>query len=75
VVLFRVHGIGTDDVGAQFLEVGDITLAVRVIGQRVAVVLVFSGRPIGAVFLLVGDTADKELGAVVGVKEFVALRD
>lgn len=40
VVGLGVNGIGTDDVGPQFLQVRDITLALLGVGQRVGVVAV-----------------------------------
>jgi hypothetical protein len=73
VVLVGVDRVGTDDISAELLQVRDVALAVGVVGQRVGVVGVVRGRSICGVLLLVGNTADKELGAIVGVEKFVAL--
>lgn len=73
MALIGVDGIGTNDIGAKLLQVWNITLAVGVIRQRVGVIGVARAGAIRGVLLLIGDTADEEFGAVVGVKEFVTL--
>lgn len=73
MVLVRVDGIGSNHVGAQLLQVGNVALTVGVVGQGVGVVRVVRGRAVGGVLLLVGNTTDEEFSAVVGIKQFVAL--
>jgi hypothetical protein len=51
VVGFGVNGISTDDVGPQFLQIRNITLALLGIRKRVDVVIVGFGGAIGSVFL------------------------
>lgn len=58
VVLGRVDGVYTQDVGVDLLEVWDIALAGTAIGQRVRVAGVDAGRPVWRVILLVGNTLE-----------------
>ena len=71
MVLGRVDGVGTNDIGLQLGEVGNVTGAAIDVGEGVGVV-VAAGALTGDI-LLVGNTANVELGAVVAVEEFGAL--
>ena len=67
-----VDGVSTDNVGAQLLQVGDITLAAVSIGQGVDVVVAAATTVTGAVVGLVGNTTDVELSTVL-VEELLSL--
>lgn len=72
-----VDGVGTDDVGAGSSQDGDISLAEGLVGERVDVVGAAGGSLgslRGAGVLLVRNTLDVELGAVL-VEEVLALCD
>jgi hypothetical protein len=73
MVLGGIDSIGTDDVGTQLLQVGNVTLAAVNIGQRIGVVGVLGSCAVGLVLLLVGNTANEEFCSVVEVEELVAL--
>lgn len=67
--------VSADDVGAKLGQVWDVTLAALDVGQRVEIVDAGAAGAAGraGVVGLVGDTADEELGTVVGVEELLAL--
>jgi hypothetical protein len=54
MVLGGVDSVGTDDVSAQLLQVGNITLAAVGVGQRVGVVGVLGSCAVGLVLLYSG---------------------
>jgi hypothetical protein len=55
------------------LQIGDIALAARAVGQRIDQVIVRGGGTGGADVLLIGNAADVELGAIGIVEEFGSL--
>lgn len=54
MVLRGIDSIGTDDIGAQLLQVGNVTLAVVNISQRIGVVGVLGRCAVGLVLLCIG---------------------
>jgi hypothetical protein len=74
VVGSRVDGVGSDHIGAELLQQGDITLAVGLTGEGVDEGCVTRGAGGAGLanILLVRNTLDEELGAV-GVEELGAL--
>mgnify|MGYP005989074053 FL=1 len=78
VILLRVNGVGSDDVGAELSKKRNITLASLSIGQRVLVLLGGGAGRSGRIsasstnFTLVGDTLHEELSSV-GEEELGAL--
>jgi predicted ABC-type transport system involved in lysophospholipase L1 biosynthesis ATPase subunit len=66
MVLGGIDSIGTDDVGTQLLQVGNVTLAAVNIGQRIGVVGVLGSCAVGLVLLCTGLVSGSIAGISLG---------